>query len=51
VSPQIQWLADERIETGGCIVETAMGELDARLDVLLKRTADALRAAQGASAS
>lgn len=38
---KVEWLADQSVEMGGCIVETAGGELDARLETQV----DALRAA------
>lgn len=38
---KVEWLADQSVEMGGCIVEAAGGELDARLETQV----DALRAA------
>ncbi|SMC27680.1 Flagellar biosynthesis/type III secretory pathway protein FliH [Andreprevotia lacus DSM 23236] len=43
------WRADERVQRGGCIVETAMGELDARLENQLQRIFDAFLSVQRAS--
>lgn len=37
--------ADPRIELGGCIVETAMGSLDGRIDVQLRQLFETLRTA------
>lgn len=39
-------LADTRVETGGCMVESALGSLDGRLEVQLAGLCDALRAAK-----
>ncbi|MGQ5524422.1 FliH/SctL family protein [Chitinimonas sp. PSY-7] len=45
-SSVLTWMPDERIQAGGCIVETTLGELDARLDGLLAKTRQALLSAR-----
>jgi flagellar biosynthesis/type III secretory pathway protein FliH len=42
-------LADSRIELGGCIVESRLGSLDARLETQLRAAFEALNAARTAS--
>ncbi|MBB5020305.1 flagellar assembly protein FliH [Chitinivorax tropicus] len=39
----LQWLADDTLPRGGCVVETTLGELDARLDHQLEQLAKVLR--------
>ena len=39
-SPQIEWLADDGIDGGGCLVEAASGTLDARLRAQLESLRD-----------
>jgi flagellar assembly protein FliH len=39
---ELELVADERVELGGCIVETAAGSLDARLEVQLQRLHETL---------
>lgn len=39
---EFELVADERIQTGGCIVESARGNLDGRLDTQLQALKDAL---------
>ncbi len=39
-------IADGRVETGGCIVESALGSLDGRLEVQLAELCATLRAAK-----
>jgi flagellar assembly protein FliH len=34
--PQVDWKADRTVTLGGCVIETAAGTLDARLDTQLK---------------
>jgi flagellar biosynthesis/type III secretory pathway protein FliH len=38
--PQVSFVPDERVEYGGCIVETAAGELDGRLETQFRRFRD-----------
>ncbi|PHV12873.1 FliH/SctL family protein [Chitinimonas sp. BJB300] len=45
-STLLEWVPDDRIKAGGCIVETVMGELDARLEVLLTKTCHTLISAR-----
>ena len=45
----IQLHADDRVALGGCIVESNMGELDARLEAQLRAILDAFVAVQGRS--
>lgn len=40
--PRFEFLPDERIELGGCIIETTHGELDARLETQLRRLKEVL---------
>jgi flagellar assembly protein FliH len=40
---------DQRVEAGGCIVESSLGTLDGRFDVQLRALAETLRAAKNAS--
>ncbi len=42
-------VADSQVTAGGCIVETQLGSLDARLDVQLRTMCEALEAARSAS--
>jgi flagellar biosynthesis/type III secretory pathway protein FliH len=44
-------LADPRVDTGGCIVESALGGLDGRFDVQLRGVCETLRAAKSALAA
>jgi len=44
---KIELRPDDRIEYGGCMLETHSGNLDARLEVQLKRRKDALLLARG----
>jgi flagellar assembly protein FliH len=44
-------VADARVETGGCIVESALGSLDGRLEVQLAGLCDTLRAAKSGDAT
>ncbi|MFL6665442.1 MAG: FliH/SctL family protein [Rhizobacter sp.] len=46
--PTLQIVADDRVELGGCLVETAGGGLDGRLETQLGRLRDAQLAARGA---
>ena len=39
---EVKWLADERIELGGCILDSAEGSLDARLETQLSRLREVL---------
>lgn len=39
--PGVEWVADERVLAGGCLVEGAAGTLDARLDQQMQRLLDA----------
>jgi len=41
-SPQLEVIADERVALGGCLLETAGGSLDARLEAQLKQFCDSL---------
>lgn len=41
--PSIKWVADETIAVGGCVVDTATGTLDARLEVQLRNLGNAWR--------
>jgi len=41
--PGISWVADETIAVGGCVVDTATGTLDARLEVQLRSLGNAWR--------
>jgi len=34
-APQVKWIADAAVATGGCLVDTTAGSLDARLDTQL----------------
>ena len=40
--PKLDFVSDERIELGGCIIETTHGELDARLETQLRRLKEVL---------
>jgi flagellar assembly protein FliH len=40
--PKLEFAPDERIELGGCIIETTHGELDARLETQLRRLKEVL---------
>ena len=42
-------LGDSRVELGGCIVESRLGSLDARLETQLRAAFEALNAARGAA--
>jgi flagellar assembly protein FliH len=44
------FVADARVETGGCIVESALGSLDGRLEVQLAELCASLRSAKSGSA-
>lgn len=44
---QVHWLADERVQLGGCVIASPEGGLDARLETQLARLAALLAAAQG----
>lgn len=44
-------IADGRVETGGCIVESALGSLDGRLEVQLAELCASLRASKTGSAT
>ena len=46
----IELLADDRVELGGCLIETAGGTLDGRLETQLKRLRDTLVGAARAAA-
>ncbi|KAF0813395.1 hypothetical protein IGB42_02324 [Andreprevotia sp. IGB-42] len=46
---QVTWAADARVGRGGCLIETPMGELDARLESQLQIILEAFLAAQRAS--
>ena len=48
--PRVELVADERVALGGCIVETADGTLDARLEVQLQQLVGALTRARQAQA-
>lgn len=41
--PSINWVADETIAVGGCVVDTATGTLDARFEVQLRNLGNAWR--------
>jgi flagellar assembly protein FliH len=43
-------VADPRVDTGGCLVESALGSLDGRFDVQLRALAETLRAAKSVGA-
>ncbi|HYD79891.1 MAG TPA: FliH/SctL family protein [Paucimonas sp.] len=43
-SMEITWVADDSLSIGGCVVETAGGEFDARLDMQLEQIRNALAA-------
>lgn len=43
-------VADPRVDTGGCLVESALGSLDGRFDVQLRALAETLRAAKSGGA-
>jgi flagellar assembly protein FliH len=45
----VELLADERVELGGCLIETGGGTLDGRLETQLKRLRDTLVGAARAS--
>jgi flagellar assembly protein FliH len=45
---QVEVAADERVELGGCLLETAAGHLDGRLETQLANLRQALLAARGA---
>ena len=47
----VELLADERVELGGCLIETSGGTLDGRLETQLKRLCDTLAGAARASAA
>jgi flagellar assembly protein FliH len=38
----IELVADERVELGGCLIETSSGTLDGRLETQLQRLCDTL---------
>ncbi len=40
---RLEWIADDRVTSGGCIVDTAVGSLDARLELQMSRLLDAWR--------
>ena len=42
-------LADPRIDTGGCIVESSLGGFDGRFDVQLRGVCETLRASKSAA--
>ncbi|HEY5798835.1 MAG TPA: FliH/SctL family protein [Burkholderiaceae bacterium] len=46
-SPGVTWEADDALSVGGCVIASGGGEFDARLDQVLQRHLDALRAARG----
>ena len=48
---QVEIAADERVELGGCLLETPSGNLDARLEVQLSNLRHALLAARGGQAA
>lgn len=48
---RLQLAADSRVELGGCLVETARGTLDARLELQLQAMREALLAARRARAT
>ncbi len=48
---QFSLIADGRVETGGCIVESALGSLDGRLEVQLAELCATLRAAKNGAAA
>lgn len=39
---RVQWVGDERITRGGCLIETERGQLDARVETRLARIAEQL---------
>ena len=39
---RVQWIADAAIQTGGCLLETATGSLDARLETQMQQLRDTL---------
>jgi flagellar assembly protein FliH len=45
---RLEVVADERVTLGGCLVETAGGTLDARLEVQLRQLVDTLARAKEA---
>ncbi len=47
----VELLADERVELGGCLIETGGGTLDGRLETQLKRLRDTLLGAARAPAA
>jgi flagellar assembly protein FliH len=44
----VKWLADERVQLGGCLLESASGTLDATLETQLQRLRDTLLATRRA---
>jgi len=48
--PRVEVVADERVAFGGCIIETAGGTLDARLEIQLRQLLDTLTRARHAQA-
>jgi flagellar assembly protein FliH len=48
--PGLEVAADERVAAGGCLVETAGGTLDARLEIQLRQLVDVLTRAKEAQA-
>lgn len=44
----VQWIADARLETGGCMLDSAAGSLDARLESQMQCLCEALLAARQA---
>jgi flagellar biosynthesis/type III secretory pathway protein FliH len=48
--PKVEIVADESISAGGCVIQTAGGTLDARLDVQLRQLMDTLIRAREARA-
>jgi len=48
---EVQWLPDERVARGGCIIVTAEGSLDARLEVQLQQFRDVLLKVHGQTTS
>jgi len=46
VTSHVTLVADEQVRGGGCVIESAAGTLDARLETQLHRLVDALRAAR-----
>jgi flagellar biosynthesis/type III secretory pathway protein FliH len=47
---RFSFVADARVDTGGCIVESALGCLDGRLEVQLAELCASLRSAKSGSA-